>query len=300
VTPPTGRQWTIRHGEHVAVVVEVGGGLREYAVGSVPVLAGYAEHQECTAGRGQLLVPWPNRIRDGRYTFEGRAQQLPLTEPALHNASHGLLRWATWSLRDRADHRLVVGAVLHPQPGWSATLDVEVSYALADDGLTVAARATNVGDGRAPFGFGAHPYLALGDTAADDAVLTLPAASVVRTDERSLPTGVEPVPDELDFRRPRRLGTTELDTPYGNVARGADGRWVASLEAGGTTRVVWADEAFGWLQAFTGRARDGKGSPRGVAIEPTTCPPDAFNSGADLVVLEPGGRWSGTWGVRLA
>ena len=300
MTPPTGRQWTIRRGEHVAVVVEVGGGLREYAVGPVPVLAGYAEDQECTAGRGQLLVPWPNRIRDGRYTFEGRDQQLSLTEPALHNASHGLLRWATWSVRDHADDRLVVGVVLHHQPGWSATLDVEVAYGLGEDGLTVASRVTNTGDVPAPFGYGAHPYLALGDCAADDAVLRLPAGTVVRTDERNLPTAVVPVPEELDFRRARRLGTTELDTPYGDVVRGDDGRWVASLEAGATTRVLWADEAFPWLQAFTGRARDGKGSPRGIAVEPMTCPPDAFNSGSDLLVLQPGDSWAGTWGVGLA
>jgi aldose 1-epimerase len=123
---------------------------------------------------------------------------------------------------------------------------------------------------------------------------------VVRTDERSLPVEVVAVPEELDFRRARRLGSAELDTPYGDLARGDDGRWVARLEVGGTTRRVWADRAFPWLQAFTGRARDGKGSPRGIAVEPTTCPPDAFNSGTDLVVLRPGDRWSGTWGVGLA
>ena len=57
---------------------------------------GFAADEMSSGGRGQLLMPWPNRVRDGAYSFDGRDLQLALTEPRRSNASHGLARWAAW------------------------------------------------------------------------------------------------------------------------------------------------------------------------------------------------------------
>src|SRR4029453_14432152 len=88
---PTGDQWTLRVEDQELVVVEVGGGMRTYTVGGGDVLAGYRADEPCRAGRGQVLMPWPNRLRDGRFSFGGAEHVLAITEPARGNASHGLV-----------------------------------------------------------------------------------------------------------------------------------------------------------------------------------------------------------------
>lgn len=299
---PSGEQWAITHDDQSATVVEVGGGLRAYTVAGVDVVAGYHEQQMCSSGRGQLLMPWPNRLRDGRYELDGTVHQLALTEPARGNASHGLVRWSPWRLLDREADELTLGWRLHPQPGWPATLDLTARYELKAEGLRVTLGASNVGNVRVPFGCGAHPYVAIGDTPRAQVELTIPARTQVLVDaDRKLPTGTAPVMDgDVDFRSARALGASDLDTAFGDLERDADGRWRVRV-AGLVERppvTVWGDEAFGWLQVYTDKAADGEaGASRRVAVEPLTCPPDAFNSGTDVVMLAPGEHWSGSWGI---
>lgn len=300
---PSGEQWTIRHGDQEATLVEVGGGLRAYAAAGTDILAGYGVDEQAGAGRGQLLVPWPNRVRDGRYRFGGTDLQLALTEPARGNASHGLVRWALWSVAGRSESALTLAYRLHPQPGWPGHLDLEVEYSLEESGLTVASRATNTGAVAVPFGYGAHPYLAVGETTLAEVVLTVPATERVLVDERMLPSGTESVVGtELDFRAPRPLGETRLDTAFSGLARDGDGCWRVTLSglSGRPDVSLWGDEAFGWAQVFTKHAEDTGGEGvRGIAVEPMTCPADAFNSGEGLVVLEPGQAWSARWGLTV-
>jgi aldose 1-epimerase len=302
-TYPTGAQWTIARGDHEATIVEVGGGLRQYAVAGTDVLAGYAVGETIRAGRGQVLMPWPNRIRDGRYDFAGTARQLALTEPTKHNAIHGLVRWAPWRLVEHGAGTLTVGYRLFPQPGWDGVLDLSVTYTLGDGGLRVTPSATNVGTVAVPFGYGAHPYVAIGTTPLAEVELCVPADLEVRVDERLVPAGTEPVRPELDFRVPRPLGAARLDTAFTGLSRRDDAIWAVTVgglvDRGPVT--VWGDRAFDWLQVFTAQGEDeGVVGSRGVAVEPMTCPADAFNSGEGLVVLEPGQSWSGTWGVTPA
>lgn len=295
---PSGEQWTIRHGDQEATIVEIGGGLRRYVVSGADVLHGYAEDARADAGRGQVLMPWPNRIRDGRYSFRGTGQQLPLTEVDRHNAIHGLVRWAHWSLVDHSESSATVGYRLLPQPGWDGMLDLAITYALADDGLTVTPSATNIGPSAAPFGYGAHPYLTVGEQAVDDVTLTIPGATRLDVDDRLLPEAREPATGAFDFRRARRVGPAVLDTAYTDLSV-SDGRWAVRLSLGARTTTLWAQaEAFGYVQVFTGDTLpEGKARMSGIAVEPMTCPAGAFTTGDSLVALEPGDTWSGTWGV---
>jgi aldose 1-epimerase len=135
-------------------VVEVGGGIREWE----GVLDGYPLEEMCRSGRGQVLAPWPNRIEDGRYAFDGETYQLALNEPPY--AIHGLVRWASWRPVARDAGRVELEHVLHPQPGYPFTLRLRVEYRLAGDGLTVRTSAENVGALACPFGVGHHPYVA--------------------------------------------------------------------------------------------------------------------------------------------
>jgi aldose 1-epimerase len=297
---PTGEQWTIGHGAFEATVVEVGGGLRTLTRDGVDLVAGYAAGEPCASGRGQQLMPWPNRLRDGRYTFAGTDYQLPITEVPRGNASHGLVRWALWELVELEDDRVTVGYRLHPQPGWDHFLDLRTTYLLDDSGLVVTAAARNVGPSAAPFGYGAHPYLAIGDTELPDVELHVPAATWVEVDDRLLPAATHPVDGKpCDFREAHRVGDTTLDTAYTDVLRDDDGMWRCTVSAADRTTTLWADAAFPWLQVFTAIAEDRKGEV-GIAVEPMSCPADAFNSGQDLVVLGPGEEWTGTWGISPA
>jgi aldose 1-epimerase len=88
---PSGEQITIALGDQQAVIVEVGGGLRAYSAGGRELVDGYGAHEMSSSGRGQVLIPWPNRLEGGSYEFDGKHHQLPLNEPERRNAIHGLV-----------------------------------------------------------------------------------------------------------------------------------------------------------------------------------------------------------------
>ena len=301
---PSGEQFELRHGEQRATVVEVGGGLRSYSVGDRAVLDGYTLEEVCSGGRGQPLIPWPNRVRDGRYEWEGEELQLDISEPAAGNAIHGLLRWCNWRLREQESSRVVVGELLHPTPGYPFTLDVELTYQLLDEGLTVIARATNLGSRACPYGVGFHPYLRLAGAARiDDGLLTLPAAVRLLADERLIPHSSEAVDgSEYDFRVQRRLGATVLDSCFTELERDADGlaRVVFESHDGSARWVLWLDAAYPFVMVFTGETLAPGERRRGLAIEPMSCAPNALQSGQDVVRLEPGASHTARWGLDVS
>lgn len=302
--PPSGRQHLLAaHGQEL-VVVEVGGGIRSYRAGGTDVVDGYGEAEMCSGGRGQLLAPWPNRLTDGRFEWEGESLQVALTEPAHSNAIHGLVRWSSWTLEEagRAEARLVHR--LHSQPGWPWALHLAVTYRLEPSGMAVTTEITNRSDRPCPAGFGWHPYLAVpGAGPVDGAVLTVPAATAYRADERGRPTGRLPVGGtDLDFTTGRPVGPQRLDTAFTDLDRGPDGRAAVTVAGpGGDRRVrLWLDGSFTHLMVFTGDTlADPLRRRRAVAVEPMTCAPDMLRSGDGRRILEPGATLAGTWGIEL-
>jgi aldose 1-epimerase len=297
-TPPSGRQVEIAAGDQQATIVEVGGGLRVYRRGEWDVLDGYAAEAMATGGRGQVLMPWPNRIADGAYTFDGTRQQLALSEAGARNAIHGLVRWVAWTVVEHESDRATMALRLHPQPGYPFSLDLEVQYRLDPDGLHVRMRAVNVGSARCPFGAGAHPYLSVGGGPIDDAIVRSPAATVLHADDRGIPvSSADVVGTPFDLRTPRAIGSTVLDHAFTHLERDPDGRaWVELSGADGRSVRLWVDAAYPYLMVYTGDTLPG-GDRRSLAVEPMTCPPNAFVSGHGLIVLEPGESFEGSWGI---
>lgn len=300
--PPSGVQVELVYGTQRVWVTEVGAGLRSYDAGGRNVVDGYGVGEMASGGRGQLLVPWPNRIGDGRYQFQGAECQLPLTEPTRRNAIHGLVRWSNWVLQQPSPDRVDARFDLHPQPGYPFSLRLSVAYQLDEGGLRVHIVATNVGDRPAPYGAGQHPYVTVGTDLVDDAVLQVPAGAVIPTDERGLPSG-DPVAvggTELDFRRPRVIGPTLLDTCYADLEHDANGVMsvVLAHPDGDNSVTVWGDPSVNYVMIFTGDGLPPERRRRSLAIEPMTCPPDAFGTGTALTVLEPGQAAAFTWGIR--
>jgi aldose 1-epimerase len=294
-TSPSGEQFELVSGPVRAVVVEVGGGLRELVVEDRWLVDGYGADEICPACAGQVLLPWPNRIGDGRYTFGGQEHQLPLTEPARHNAIHGLVRWLPWTVLSRGADQVELGCTLFPSPGYPFGLRLRTRWSVSERGLRAEHHVENVGDQRAPLGFGVHPYLGVPGRGVDDLWLHLPAKTLIRTDDRLLPLREEPV-GEMDFQEPRSLRGVQLDTAFGGLTRAPDGTVTASLrDADGRGVELRADAGTRWWQVYTSDTLPGARYRRSVAIEPMTCPPNAFHTCRDLQVLAPGESWSGWW-----
>jgi aldose 1-epimerase len=300
---PSGEQYEISGSGYRAVVTECGASLRVLEYDGRPLVLGWDLDAQSSSGRGQLLAPWPNRIRDGRYSFDGRDLQLPLSEPKLGNASHGLVRWASWTVEEQSVSTVSLGYRLMSQPGYPWTVDLHVIYDLSAAGLTVTVTATNLSGSRAPYALGAHPYLVAGAGPVDEWELTLPVTTRLHVDDQLIPTGREDVRGtDLDFRAGRLIGSTSLDTAFTGLARGADGRATVALRDPATDEGVqlWMDERHRWVQVFTGDRLPAH-ARESLAVEPMTAPPNAFGSGEDLVVLGPAGstddEHSASWGI---
>jgi aldose 1-epimerase len=294
VSAPTGEQYVISSHGYRAVVTQ-SGVLRQLRHEGRDLVDGFAEDALPSGGRGQLLVPWPNRIRDGRYAFGGATHQLALSEPKRGNASHGLVRWVAWSLFRHDPAVVELRYFLPAQTGYPWSLALSTTWQVGAEGLTVTQAATNRADSPAPYASGAHPYLLAGPGPCDRWRLELPAASYLTVDdERLLPTGRASLAGVVTDP----LGGTVLNHAVTDLDRDEDGTATVRLldDAAGTGVALWVDAHHRWLQVYTG---DDTPAPRvSVAVEPMTAPPDAFNSGEDLVVLEPGASFAASWGIR--
>ena len=306
IVPLSGVQYEIEAGQYRATVTELGAGLRELAFGGQPLIAGYEADELPPAGAGQLLAPWPNRVDRGRYVFGGTDYQLALTEPGRGNAIHGLTRWTAWTAVRQDASAVRLRSAPHGQQGYPFSLEIEAEYALDPaSGLRVTVAARNRGSHAAPYGTGSHPYLTVRTPSIDGCELTLPADSWLPLDDRGIPAASpEPVDGTAyDFRQPRVIGATRLDHALTGLSRDGDGRAWAYLDAGeapgaGPRLGLWADAGYRWLQVFTGDPLGPRMRRKAVAIEPMTCPPNAFVTADDLLVLEPGETVTHSWGIQ--
>ncbi len=305
-TPPAGlgragQLFEIRDGDREAIVTQQGANLYKARWAGTDLLAtvnddGYTGG----GGHGQLLLPWPNRIRNGVYEFEGEHYQLPITDRTHGSAIHGFTHWLTWEVKEHLADRVTLSCLLLAQPGYPFPLAFENSYHLRSGALEISTIATNIGGRTAPFGFGAHPYFKTGTAIVDDSVLQVQASSYFETNADLSPK-VPAVPVDgsvFDFREPRPVGGTEFDVTLTDLARDEDARAKANfLSPDGSISITCKyDEPIRFVQIFTG---DTLASHRreGLAIEPLTCAPNAFNNGVGLVHLAPGGTVRVRWTV---
>jgi aldose 1-epimerase len=299
---PSGAQYRISHGDQRATVVEIGAAVREYAEGEREIFQSYPEHEVSWGFHASVLVPWPNRLRDGQYEFDGEHYQVSLTEPAVRNALHGLAAWLPWTLVDHGASCVTLRCRLMPSPGYPFHLDTVVGYQLGDAGLLVTTTSTNVGDRACPYALGFHPYISTGiDTLLERCTLQVDADRRLLLDERMIPVGDEPVAGTpYDFRTPTPLAGVVLDDAFAGVTADADGLSRVHVgSADGRTVQLWADAHFGYWQVYSGEHLPVHLKGRSLAVEPMTAAPNAFQSGAGLRRLAPGESLTTRWGARL-
>lgn len=302
----SGTQVHLTRGAQSATLATVGASLREYTVGGSDVVVPFGEDEVAPAFHGKLLAPWPNRLADGRYSFDGHDYHVPITEPARSTALHGLAADDDWAVAEQSADAATLVLDLPARPGFPFSLRVSVTYALTDEGLTITTTALNTGTTALPYGVGFHPWISPGTGphgagSLDDCTLQLGAESLVTVDDRLLPTGVTPVSGDMDYREPRTLAGSDLDDAFVNPIREAAGLSWARLKRGdGSTVAIWADEAVKAWQVCTGNHVGSASEQRfGVAIEPMSCIADAFRTGDDLVTLAPGESHTLVWGMAL-
>jgi aldose 1-epimerase len=301
--PPSGQQHEIAYGLHEATIVEVGGGVRSYRVDGEDVLHPYSLSSMCDGAHCAPLVPWPNRLADGRYSFDGVEHQVALTEPDKHNAIHGFLRWRNWTVVTHEPSRVVMATRLHPLQGWPHALDIALEYELDDDGLTTEIRARNVGQAACPFAAGQHPYLSPGSGLVDDCSLQLEAETRIVTDsQRQLPTGREAVRGtDYDFNSSRLIGDQQIDFAFTGLKRDGAGRaWTRLIRPDGHTVELWVDHGFPYVEIYTADTLAPERRRSGLGCEPMSCPPNGLATGEDIIRLEPGESFVGRWGVRMS
>jgi len=296
----TGDQHEIASGPYRAVITEAGASLRELTHEQRPLILSHPEDEIAPAAFGQLLVPWPNRVDRGRYTYGGKEHQLDISEPKFDCAIHGLVRWAPWSLAERRPDRVVLTTRLLGSGGYPFRLDLEADYTLdPGEGLTVRLTATNTGRSAAPYGHGAHPYITVGEPL-DGCTVSIPGDRYLAVDERMIPDGPPRKVEGSahDFREARTLGDMRIDNAYTGLSRDSGGRAWVHLTGAEHRTSFWLDEVHPWLEIFTADTIPAGVRRQGLGVEPMTCPPDAFNSGTDLIDLAPGDQFSGSWGIE--
>jgi aldose 1-epimerase len=304
MTFPTGEQFALEtstsSGEIRATITAVAAGIRSLSINGIDLVPTYSEDRTPPMGAGIVLAPWPNRIRDGRWSHDGTVHQLAITEPDRSNAIHGLLRYTEYKPIARERDSITLAATVYPQLGYPFLLGTAVHYELVADGLKVTHFVENLGADPAPVALGSHPYLKIGGVRTADLVLRLDAGSHIEVDERLLPTGEVPVEGtEWDFREGQLVGGLDLDDAFGEVAS-ADGQVLHSLTApDGRSVSIWADDEFEYVQVYTSRQFPGEDGDVAIAVEPMTAPAEAFNSGRGLKWLDPGEEWQLSWGIRF-
>lgn len=304
--PASGTQHLLRSGDYQAVVASVGASLRVLRhrgpAGERDLVVPFDADEVRPAYRGVSLAPWPNRIVDGRYRFGSVDYVLPLTEPDRGHALHGLVSWLDFDAVDKGADHVTLAAEIEAQAGYPWRLYVESAFRLTPEGLEQSVSATNMSDTVAPFGVSGHPYLVAGPGRVDDWTLELPADVVLGvTEDRLIPTSEEPVdgsdPGRFDFREARRIGDARIDHAFTGLRREDGVARVRLTDASGSGVLMAWHEACPWVQIHTadvpGRATD----RIGLAVEPMTCPPDAFNSENSLIYLDPGSRAGGSWTI---
>ncbi len=299
--PLTGTQHNLVAGDYQAAITELGAGLRGLSWRGQPLVAGYEADELPPGASGELLLPWPNRIDHGRYEFGGASFQLDISEPATGNAIHGLTRWASWSLVASAEDRVELGLRLLGRTGYPFCLELRASYAVTPEaGLEVTVTARNVGSRPAPYGTGSHPYLRASSGPVDGCELQLPAARWLPADARGIPSGppLDVAGTGFDFRARRAVGGTSLDHAFTELSTDPQDRAWAILTGPEVEVALWAGPGYRWLQVFTGDTLAQDARRRALAVEPMTCPPNAFVTGTGLLTLAPGDAVSHRWGLQ--
>jgi len=283
MTNAAGTAVTLKAGDYEAVLFSVGAAIGAIKYQGRDIVAADAGDTPSAGFKGKALLPWPNRIADGKYTFDGKNYEVPITEHDKNAALHGLACWTDWQITSMDTTSVAFKTTVAASPGYPWTLEAQTTYKLdAETGLTCSIVARNIGEGTAPYGVSSHPYITCNNAPIDNCELTVPAAQVLEVDENLKPVALTGVHEaNLDYRTPHAISGQEIDHAFTELPEDS---WAVKLHDPASGQTVCVAATAPWVQVYSG-SNIGR---LGVAVEPMTCPPNAFNSHEDLVLLAPG------------
>jgi aldose 1-epimerase len=273
----------------------------------------YADPQLFADGRPTrsgipILFPFPNRIRAGKFDWQGKTYALPLNDSTTTNAIHGFACRKPWRVLDQGASATEAwlsgefqGSVDAPESlaCWPADYRIRVTYRLSPGRLRLDAVVSNPDSKPLPFGLGYHPYFSLPFTpkgAADMCTVQVPARKYWELLD-SLPTGERLAVDTArDLNTARLVKDLKLDDvladlpPLPQEENQREGA-VLRDERGGVQLQVFCSQGFREMVVFTPAHR------QAFCVEPYTCVTDAVNlqaRGVDAgwLVLTAGATWS--------
>ncbi|WP_416405522.1 aldose 1-epimerase family protein [Arthrobacter sp. LFS091] len=287
----TVNEYAIRSGSYTATVSAAGATLLNLRFSGRELVLPSRTGHPTPDYRGIIASPWPNRIADGRYTFDGTALELPRNEEARGNALHGLVFDRAWKPVLHEDMAVILATTVSASKGYPFSLQLTAEYQLTPEGLKIALTAKNTGTSAAPYGACPHPYLVAGPSPLDQWILQFGAERFLDvTADRLLPTGERAVHGHaFDYGDPRPIGSTVMDHAFTGLHFDDSGRAGLTLwdPTGVGVGMSW-DRSCPWLQLHTADRTPPLSTRLGLAVEPMSCPPNAFNSGKDLIRLLPG------------
>ena len=300
--PRTGNQYVISSGEWSAVVTELGASLRELKWRGEDLIVPFDPNKVIPCCNGWVLAPYPNRVTNGQYSFDGEDYQMPIDEFDRQSSLHGYAYRYMWELVDLQESHVTLSWRSPDIAGYPFDITITATYALDENGLTETFTVHNNDSVKAPWAFGIHPWLANGKHATGQAItadnelcrLELHCDTHVTVDEHLLPTGEEPVSGIFDLRDNPTLEGRGFDDAWTDITnRGEDGSTSAVFtRPDGIKVTLTGDKTINSWQVCTGNEIGEKVRQAGVAVEPMTAYADAFRTGKDLVVLEPGDDYS--------
>ena len=287
-------------GNRITLVPGFGSCVLNIELQGQPVLDGYTSAEEMNINRwakNVLLFPFPNRLRDGRYEWEGNEFQFPINDGQTGNALHGFgmdkpmeVEWAKPGEREASIRcAYIYDGQLSAYP---FPFTFKADFRIANPGsVEVIFRVENTGVAPIPFGMGWHPYFQLSE-AVDDVALQLPPCEMIGVDQVMIPTGKHY--EYTTFTQLRRIGPEVLDNCF--ALRQQEGQVDILLRGERGELHYWqavGDGQFGYLQLFTPPHR------RSLALEPMSCNIDAFNNGEGLMRLEAGEKAEAGFGFTF-
>ncbi len=294
------------YGEFVSILPYLGGSINQMVLRKdenlVEILDGYISPQDAeknleTSFKGSNLLPFPNRIADGKYSFHDQLFHFPINFHQENNAIHGLLFNQELKVIDQEDGEIGCMLILEYQAeeseGYPFKYHFKINYRLSEDrGFECKVKFTNLMDQSIPVGHGWHPYFRLGENAIDNLLLQFPAKDILKVDKRSIPTGeLEPY---NKFNQISIIGNTVLDNCFLLKDENQYAEIIIMDKSKDFGYKIWQETGkykYNYLQVYTPPHR------KSIAIEPMTCAPDAFNNQMGLVILAPQEVMSTTFGI---
>ncbi len=288
----------IKYGDYKALIRTKGAGLSSLTYGNRDLVDPF-QSSDPRFFRGDVLAPWPNRIGDGKYDVQGKSFTAPINEVDRRTALHGLVFGLDWEIKKLSEYSVELEVVLAASDAYPTSLHFNASYTLGLDGLEISITAHNIGSALAPYGVSIHPYLiANPDSKVNEWELTLHCDEVLEVDKlRLLPIALKACGElDFDFRDGTVIGDRFIDHAFKVALNKPRAISVTAQDQSGV--LMTFDDTSCWIQIHTADRDGGENARTCLAVEPMTCPPDAFRSGENIIWLQPGKTTTSSWRIQ--